>query len=213
MPLTTARSAPSEADPGTAPECLSEFRDWLQQSGMAASRILSICNAGRRLLTWLQAEGIGLDGIDNDVLRRFRQHDCRCTHAKWGHFKRRARSSRQYMSRVVELVRCLEQTGRTAHPGELEEGFRLADDFVLHCAAEGYTTSTLTRYRSGYRHFLTWLHGARIPMREMANAHVLSSFLQHDCLCAGGFQTPVSTGTAAPWQRALQPEGGGRFLR
>ena len=81
MSLTTARSAPSEADLGAFPECLSEFRDWLQQSGMPASRILSICNAARHFLTWLQADGIGLDGIDDDVLRRFRQHDCRCAHA------------------------------------------------------------------------------------------------------------------------------------
>ena len=107
------------------------------------------------------------------------------------------------MSRVVALLRFLEQTGRTAHPGELEEGFRLDEDFVKRCAAEGYATASLQRYRSSCRHFLTWLHGARIPLREMAVAHVLSAFLEHDCLCAGGFRSlsrchPGSTRYSVP---------------
>ncbi len=113
------------------------------------------------------------------------------------------------ISRILRIA--VEQTGRTAHPGELEQGFRLAEDFVLACAAEGYTTDSLRRYRSSCRHFLTWLHGARIPMREMAEAHVLSAFLEHDCLCAGGFHT-LSPRPSGATRYAVPIEGFTRFL-
>ena len=200
---TTTGSALAGPHPGSSRECLSEFLAWLQQSGIHATRIRSTYGAGRHFLTWLQADGIGPDGIDDNVLRRFRQHDCRCVHAQGGHYKRAARRSRQYMSRVVELVRFLERTGRTAHPGELEQGFRLAEDFVERCATEGFAERTLRWYRRACRHFLTWLHGTRLRMREMAAAPVLSAFLEHECLCRGGFRTlspprPGATRYAVP---------------
>ena len=190
MSLTTTRgNAVSGAVPGTSRECLSEFLARLQQSAIPAIRTRSIYGAGRHFLTWLQADGIALDGIDDNVLRRFRRHDCRCVHPQGKHYKRSARRSRQYMAEVSELVRFLEQTGRTAHPGELEQGFRLADDFMDRCRRDGFADKTLRWYRSACRHFLTWLHGARLPMREMAAAPVLSSFLEHECLCPGGYRT------------------------
>lgn len=189
MSKTTRGIAGSGADPGSSRECLSEFLTRLQQSGIPATRIRSIYGAGRHFLTWLQADGIGLDGIDDNVLRRFRRHDCRCVHPQGEHYKRSARRSRQYMARVSELVRFLEQTGRTVHPGELEQGFRLVDDFMERCTMEGFADRTLRWYRSACRHFLTWLHGTRLPMQEMATAPVLSSFLEHECLCPGGFCT------------------------
>ena len=107
------------------------------------------------------------------------------------------------MARVAELVRFLEQTGRTAHPGELEEGFRLAEDFEEHCAREGFADRTLRWYRRACGHFLTWLHRTRLPMAEMEAAPVLSAFLAHDCLCPGGFRTlspprPGATRYAVP---------------
>ena len=203
LTTTTTGSALAGPHPGSSGECLSEFLAWLQQSGIHATRIRSTYGAGRHFLTWLQADGIGPDGIDDNVLRRFRQHDCRCVHAQGGHYKRAARRSRQYMSRVVELVRFLERTGRTAHPGELEQGFRLAEDFVERCATEGFAERTLRWYRRACRHFLTWLHGTRLRMREMAAAPVLSAFLEHECLCPGGFRTlspprPGATRYAVP---------------
>ena len=200
---TNTGSALAGADPGSSRKCLAAFLAWLQQSGLPASRIRSTYGAGRHFLTWLRAAGIGLDGIDDDVLRRFRRHDCRCVHAQGGHYKRSARRSRQYMARVAELVRFLEQTGRTAHPGELEQGIRLAEDFVERCAREGFADRTLRWYRSACRHFLTWLHGTRLPMAEMAAAPVLPAFLAHDCLCPGGFRSlspprPGATRYAVP---------------
>ena len=208
---TKTGSALAGADPGSSRKCLSEFLAWLQQSGFPARRIRSTYGAGRHFLTWLRAAGIGLDGIDDNVLRRFRRHDCRCVHAQGGHYKRCARRSRQYMARVAELVRFLEQTGRTAHPGELEEGVRLAEDFVERCAREGFADRTLRWYRSACRHFLTWLHGTRLPMAEMAAAPVLPAFLAHDCLCPGGFRSlsPPRPGTT---RYAVPIEAFTRFL-
>ena len=74
------------------------------------------------------------------------------------------------------------------HPGELEEGMCLLEEFLAECAAHGYAPDSLMGYRSACRHVLVWLHQARIPMRRM-DGEVLGRFVEHDCVCPGPFES------------------------
>lgn len=169
---------------------LPEFLDWLEKAGLSANQITSALGASRHFLIWLRDDGTSIDRIDGAVLRRFRHHDCRCAHARYGHYKRKRRSSREYMSRVGRLVKFLEETGRVSHPGELGEGLRLAEEFLERRKLEGYTPSSLTSNHSACRHFVIWLHGSRIPMAKVDRT-VLDRFFAHDCLCQGSFRSLV----------------------
>lgn len=189
---------------------LPEFLDWLEKAGLSASQVASARGASRHFLIWLQDDGTAIDRIDDAVLRRFRHHDCRCAHARHGHYKRKRRSSREYMSRVGRLVKFLEETGRVSHPGELDEGLRLADEFMERRKLEGYAPSSLMCDHSACRHFVIWLHGSRIPMVKVDRI-VLDRFLAHDCLCPGSFRSLVER--SDPRSRYVRPiEGFIAFL-
>ena len=96
---------------------------------------------------------------------------------------------RPFVSGALRLVRFFEQSGRLQHPGELDEGLRLLEEFVAECAGRGYAPDSLMGYRSACRHVLVWLHQSRIPMRRM-DADVLERFVAHDCVCPGPFESP-----------------------
>ncbi len=167
---------------------LPEFLDWLEKAGLSANEVASALRASRHFLVWLQDDGTPINRIDDAALCRFRHHDCRCVHSRHGNYKRHRRSSRDYMFRVRWLVRFLEESGRVSHPGELDDGLRLAEKFIETRQAEGFAPTSLLRDHSACRHFLVWLHGSRIPMAKVDRV-VLDRFLDHDCLCPGRFRS------------------------
>ena len=52
--------------------------------------------------------------------------------------------SRQFVSGALRLVRFFEHTRRIQHPGELDEGLRLLEEFLAECAAHGYAWGRAT---------------------------------------------------------------------
>lgn len=179
---TGQAALPHEAgEPG--PRYLSEFVEHLRREGMSERRIAQLRSSAWHFLVWLERDGTALEAIDDAVLRRFRHHDCRCVRTKRGHLSwRDADRCREFVSGAVRLVRFLEESGRIPHPGELDEGFRLLEEFLSRYRAEGYASKTLRSYRSACRHFLVWLHGSRLAMKEI-DAGTVEEFVGHECLC------------------------------
>ncbi len=168
--------------------CVAAFVEHLQQEGLTGGRIRCLRASARHFLVWLDREGIEIDAIDDAVLRRFRRHDCRCPGMERERRKMLAGRSRQFVSGALRLVRFFEQSGRLQHPGDLDEGLRLLEEFLVECERRGYAPDTLMGFRSACRHVLVWLHQSRIPMRRL-DAEVLGRFVAHDCVCPGPFES------------------------
>ena len=188
MEFSHTSSPPSGASRDSFQECLAAFVEYLKQEGLTGGRIRCLRASARHFLVWLDQEGIDIGVIDDAVLRRFRRHHCRCPGMERERRKMLARRSRQFISGALRLVRFFEHTRRVQHPGELDEGLRLLEEFLAECAADGYAPDSLMGYRSACRHVLVWLHQSRIPMRRM-DAKVLARFVEHDCVCPGPFES------------------------
>ena len=189
MELFHASSPRSGTSQDSFHGCLAPFIEHLKQEGLTEGRIRCLRASARHFLVWLGQEDIDIGVIDDAVLRRFRRHDCRCPGMERERRKMLAGRSRQFVSGALRLVRFFEQSGRLEHPGELDEGLRLLEQFLVECAVHGYAPDSLMGYRSACRHVLVWLHQSRIPMRRM-DADVLERFVAHDCVCPGPFESP-----------------------
>ena len=95
-------------------------------------------------------------------------------------------------------MRFLEARGLVHHPGEVAEGFRLAEAFARSVRAQGFQLSTADTYRRTFTHFVVWLHQCRIPL-DRVDAGVAARFASHDCLCVG-----------PPWRPPVKRLRGGR---
>ena len=189
MELPHTSSPRSGTSPDSFHGCLAPFIEHLKQEGLTEGRIRCLRASARHFLVWLGQEDIDIGVIDDAVLRRFRRHDCRCPSMERERRKMLAGRSRQFVSGALRLVRFFEQSGRLQHPGELDEGLRLLEEFLAECAGSGYAPDSLMGYRSACRHVLVWLHQSRVPMRRM-DADVLERFVAHDCVCPGPFESP-----------------------
>ena len=188
-PTKSLKKMSSGVGRGSSQGYLEAFLEHLKREGLSASRIRQLRISARHFLAWLIREGIEMDKIDDTVLCRFRRHDCHCPGMVGERRKMRATALRGFMTGALRLVRFLEDDGRIPHPGELDKGLSLLDDFIARCATDGYARDTLTSYRSACRHILVWLHRSRIPITAV-DSGVLSRFLEHDCVCPGPFERP-----------------------
>ena len=176
-------------------ELLSEFNGYLKQAGLSdVSSIQRSLSTTRHLIFWLQLKGTALDSlesIDDTVLSGFRDHDCRCIARKAGGARKNHGSGlgRDTMNGAIRFVRFLEDSGRTAHPDELQMGNRILESFLGECEAQGFRPGTLHLYHVAIHHFLIWLHRSRISIRAV-NADVVNRFLRHDCLCPNRVRPP-----------------------
>ena len=95
-------------------KCLAEFHDCLHEARHGPLSIDRRLGSARHFLVWLRRSGIPLGGIDDAVLRRFRDHDCTCPrHPNGGAlYKRRAPRPQESLGHVQQFVRFLE-TQRT----------------------------------------------------------------------------------------------------
>ena len=134
MELSQASSPPSGTTQGAFHGCLAPFIEYLQREGLTESRIRCLRASARHFLVWLDQEDIDIGVIDDAVLQRFRRHDCRCPSMERERRKMLAGPSRQFVSGALRLVRFFEQSGRLQHPGELDEGLRLLEQFLTEWA-------------------------------------------------------------------------------
>ena len=84
--------------------------------------------------------------VDSAVIEHFLQHHCACwcgapTFGKRYTWRKR-RSSRQ----VMRIVRFLEQTGRVATSGDLDDNLRIVDAFLARLRCQGYARKTIRSY-------------------------------------------------------------------
>ena len=182
MGLSHTSSTPSGANRVSFPRHLAAFVEHLKQEGLSGSRIRCLRASARHFLVWLDQECIDVGVIDDAVLRRLRRHDCRCRGMERKRHKMLTGRSLEFISGALRLVRFFEDTQRIRHPGELDEGLRLLEEFLVQCAKQGYAPDTLAGYRSACRHMLVWLHRSRVSMRQI-NAETLVGFARHDCVC------------------------------
>ncbi len=167
-------------------ECLAEFRTQLLQEKHCAETVVRRLCAARHFLVWLEIAGIQPSAVDDAAIRRFRDHDCMCPPREGcsGLYKLHAPRPQKTMAGVHRFVRFLENSGRTAHPGELQQGCRLVEEFQEWASAQGHTPNMLVTYGHRSRHLLIWLHLSRIPMKALT-VEVLGRYFEHDCLCPG----------------------------
>lgn len=175
-------------------KCLAEFRDFLHGARRDPAFIDEALGSARRFLIWLRRSGIRLGSVDDAVLRRFRDHDSACPphQSVAGLYTRHALRPQATFASVQQFVGFLETSGRTWHPGELETGHQLLQEFEEWAASEGHTPRMVANCCGMARHLLIWLHRCRIHMKHLTS-DTLESFFEHDCLCPGKFLGFAST--------------------
>ena len=169
------------SEPGLVDDLIAEFRESLRRDSLNHSALLYAQNA-RHFVVWLENEGARLADADDALLHRFARHSCECAgfvDRKWP-----ASTPRLSASGAVRFVRFLEARDLVRHPGEVAEGFRLAEAFAQSLRAEGFQPSTADTYRRTFTHLVVWLHQCRIPL-DRIDAGVAARFAAHDCLCLG----------------------------
>ena len=164
-----------------------EFLNRLKRADLSEKRIQFLLGHARHFLAWLERDGTSIETVDDVVLKRFRDHDCRCARPRHGRYREHGRRSRQLLSGVFWLVRFFEETGRTRHPGDYDEAVRLLEAFLQQLAADGYKPTTLGLYRQTCRHFIVWLQRSRTALKEVS-ADIRDRFFVHECLCPGFFR-------------------------
>ena len=172
-------------------ELLSEFHEHLKQSDLALPSIRLFVIAAKHLLVWSVLEQVALATFDDGVIRRFRNHDCRCplTLEGLGRCKRLTVQLRRTMHGVESFFRFLDATGRTTHPGEQALGRSLLHEFLADCKGLGFSASVRRKLASHTNHFLLWLHRTRVSI-SLVTPGVVNDFLNHDCICPRYFIRP-----------------------
>ena len=188
MTPETKTRLPARALGPESAQCLAEFETQLIQEKRSAKAVVRCLGATRHFLVWLEIEEIQPEAVDNAAIRRFRDHDCVCPprEGRSGLYKLHASPPQNTLPRVHRFVQFLEDSGRTAHPEELQHGYRFVEQFQKWAAAQGHTPNMLVSYGYCSRHLLTWLHLSRLPMKALTE-EVLERYFEHDCLCPGIF--------------------------
>ena len=119
---------------------IAEFRESLGRDGLHHSTVRLNAQGARHFVVWLGHEGAPLVEADDALLQRFSRHSCECV----GFEGRRwpAVTPQMTAAGAVRLVRFLEARDIVRHPGELAEGFRLAEAFAESVSTQGFQPST-----------------------------------------------------------------------
>ena len=168
---------------------IQEFASRARDAGWSRVYVGQLAGVSHHLLAWLHQNDIGIEAVDDTVVREFVNHECRCEPVAadlprqdfaWD-------ESRKHRRRLLVLpfVCFLEQAGHIPTPGELEQNLGFLGAFLDHLRGQGYASNSLSTYRSACAHFLVWLHRCRTPLAEI-DATTLDRFCNHDCVC--GYQ-------------------------
>lgn len=209
MSSTTTPAARPLPDSETSFEIFEEYRDHLRGLGFTEGSVTGHGRFVRHFMAWLDANGIGLDSIDGDVVRWFFRHDCECD-LPFAKTTTVTRADSNYsVGPVTRFVRFLEGTGRTFSLTELEQNLGLLDQFLQLSREDGYSYRALNRFRATSRHFLVWLHHFRVPLGKVDNP-TLEGFFQHDCCCG---LPGIYTGWRKKRRVVYQPSDLTRFMK
>ena len=178
MSTMIANTASPEAGGGPDPDIVQTCKVRLQAPGHSPSLTGKCIRTVRHLVTWLSANGSGIETLDIRVLHRFLNHDCACPgpHGYRKNFKRGAWHPHRFLGFLME-------TGRARMPAEIEAGGRAVEAFLQSLAAQGYVPDSIAAYRKRCRHFVVWLCLHDIALAGIDD-DVAFRFLSHDCACA-----------------------------
>jgi integrase/recombinase XerD len=133
-----------------------DFSAELADSGYTRLSIYAYRFAVVHFDEWLQRQGLGIEDIDEVVIRCFATHRCRCSHG------RQRRKSRRYIKRVRRFVEYLASRGVVKRP-PLEPTKQtmpyLADYRDWLSRHRGLTEQSILRYEGNVRRFVSRLGG------------------------------------------------------
>ena len=135
---------------GLVDNLIGEFRESLRRDGLHHSTARFYAKNARHFVVWLENEGARLAEADDGLLQRFARHSCECAgmaDRKWP-----AGTPQMSAAGAVRFVRFLEARDIVRHPGELAEGFRLAEAFAQSLRTQGFQPSTADTYRQAHVH-------------------------------------------------------------
>ena len=165
--------ASGEPDPGFA----QNYEACLQALGYSPDLIGKCIRTILHLVTWLSANGTGIETLDIRVLHQFLNHDCACPGPRG--YRKNLERARWHLHRFLGF---LMETGRVRMPPAIETGGRVVESFLQTLVAQGYVHESIAAYRKRCRHFIVWLYLHDVALAEIDD-DVLSRFLSHDCTC------------------------------
>ena len=171
---TASPEAGGEPEPGI----VQHYTARLQALGYSPSLTGKCTRTIRHLITWLPANGTGLETLDIRVLHRFLKHDCTCPGPRG--YRKDLERARWHLHRFLGF---LLETGRVRMPAEVESGGRVVETFLQTLMAQGYVPDSIAAYRKRCRHFIVWLYLHDVALAAVDD-DVFSRFLAHDCTCA-----------------------------
>ena len=175
-PLITITASP-EASGGPDLDIVQNYRLRLQALGYCPSLVGKCIRTVRHLVTWLSANGMGLETLDVRVLDQFLKHDCACPGPRG--YRKNLDRARWHLHRFLGF---LMETAHVRIPPEIETGGRVVEAFLQSLLAQGYVHESIVAYRKRCRHFIVWLYLRDIALAEVDD-DVLPRFLSHDCTC------------------------------
>ena len=165
--------ASGEPDPGI----VQNYKARLQALGYSPGLMGKCLRTILHLITWLSANGTGIETLDVRVLHQFLNHDCACPGPRG--YRKNLERARWHLHRFLGF---LMETGQVRMPAEIETGGRVVESFLQTLVAQGYVHESIAAYRKRCRHFIVWLYLHDVALAEIDD-DVLSRFLAHDCTC------------------------------
>ncbi|AEG57911.1 integrase domain-containing protein SAM domain-containing protein [Sinorhizobium meliloti] len=111
-------------DPGPFSSWIDQFADDLAAQRYTPLTIEGYTASARHFAAWLGCAGISIDLIDDDVVRRFAEHRCRCPgRRQW------LRISPKYSRRARRFVVFLQKEGVARPPLKVATPYPLLDDY------------------------------------------------------------------------------------
>ena len=220
MSQDTQCAAGSGTDRAAFADIIPQFSAYLSGAGRSRAKILGYLGPAEHFLAWLELSRIPLETVEDAALRRFLTHECACPVPPFEFDRLHNREAPHFVSGLRTFVQFLEETGRIATPGEIDDNLLLLETFLEQRRAEGHSASSIRHYRDECRHFLFWLHHCRISLADI-DEPVLDRFRRHDCNCPrpgvfSGFRRHSGAAARVPYrtrafvgflaERGLAPE-------
>lgn len=111
-------------DPGPLSPWIDQFAADLAVQRYSPLSIEGYTASARHFAAWLSSEAIPIDVIDDDVIRRFAEHRCRCPGGR-----RWQRVSPKYCRRARRFVVFLQEAGVARRPLKVASPYPLLDDY------------------------------------------------------------------------------------
>ena len=152
------------------------YRVHLNDLGCSPGMVSKLTGTARHMLAWLAVSATDVATLDIRGVGGFLRHDCNCPTAFRTPLNERSRGqAHRFLGYLIE-------TGQATVPPAIVTGGELVDIFTDTLTAQGYSASTMRKYRSCCRHYVVWLYLSDLAPTAIDGA-ALRRFLDHDCTC------------------------------